>query len=289
VSGSRTSSSATSRPLPLGHAVALGLLHGPTELLPVSSSAHTILVPWLRGWSYGELDPELRKAFEVALHAGAAAALLASLRSRAARKELLGSGRPHGRSALALTLSLGPPVLAGYAFERTIERRLSGPTTIAAGLVAGAIAITLADARPTAGSRSLGEAGARDWLALGMAQTFALAPGVSRSGAVLAAARACGFGRADSCALMRCTALPVLLGASALKSWRLLRDGTPPGSGRALCAGAGVASLSTLASVRALRRARQDRPLWPFSAYRCGLAALVMRRLLRRPAARAGA
>jgi undecaprenyl-diphosphatase len=59
--------------LALEHAVALGLLHGPAELLPVSSSAHTTLIPWLVGWPYAQLDDELRKAFEVALHAGASA------------------------------------------------------------------------------------------------------------------------------------------------------------------------------------------------------------------------
>ena len=64
------------RGLAVRHAVALGLLQGPTELLPVSSSAHTALVPWLSGWDYGELEDELRTSFEVALHAGTAAALV---------------------------------------------------------------------------------------------------------------------------------------------------------------------------------------------------------------------
>ncbi len=67
--------------LSLPHALALGLAHGPAELLPISSSAHTILIPFLAGWPYDELDPELRKSFEVALHAGTAAALLVDLRS----------------------------------------------------------------------------------------------------------------------------------------------------------------------------------------------------------------
>ena len=66
---------------PLRHAVALGLLQGPTELLPVSSSAHTTLIPWLAGWPYAELDAELRKSFEVALHAGAGLALAIDLRA----------------------------------------------------------------------------------------------------------------------------------------------------------------------------------------------------------------
>ena len=75
------------RELPLRHAVILGLLHGPTELLPISSSAHTTLLPWLAGWPYDELDPRLRKSFEVALHAGTAAALLV-------RPPCSASGRP---------------------------------------------------------------------------------------------------------------------------------------------------------------------------------------------------
>ena len=70
--------------LPLRHAVALGALHGPAELLPISSSGHVTLVPWLAGWPYPELDPELRKAFEIALHAGTAAALLIGLRGEVA-------------------------------------------------------------------------------------------------------------------------------------------------------------------------------------------------------------
>src|SRR3954468_5119831 len=106
----------TSRPaegLPLGEAVALGVLHGPAELLPVSSSGHMTLVPWLAGWRYPELEPELRKAFEVALHAGTAAALLLALRSEvgdAAR----GFDR---RRAVLVAGSFLPPALVGYVLE----------------------------------------------------------------------------------------------------------------------------------------------------------------------------
>ncbi len=68
--------------LPVGQAIVLGLLHGPAELLPISSSGHIAVVPWLAGWDYSRLDDELRKSFEVALHTGTAAALLISLRAR---------------------------------------------------------------------------------------------------------------------------------------------------------------------------------------------------------------
>ncbi|MGO9448644.1 MAG: undecaprenyl-diphosphate phosphatase, partial [Solirubrobacteraceae bacterium] len=120
--------------------MALGVLQGPTELLPVSSSGHTTLIPWLAGWSYAELDPELRKAFEVALHAGAGAALAIDMRT-----ELIEATRTlDRRRAAMIALSLLPAAIAGYVLEEPIERRLGGPCSIAAGLIAGAVAMTAA-------------------------------------------------------------------------------------------------------------------------------------------------
>ena len=245
--------------------MALGLAHGPTELLPISSSAHTILIPWLAGWPYVELDPELRKSFEVALHAGTAAALLVDLarveshpglsavldRLMALRGGADGTERAAGaysrpgaatddgphprplafppRQALLIALSFIPPAVVGFTFEQPLQRRLSGLPTIVVGLLAGAAAMALADARPADGVRTLHEAGAADGLLLGLAQTCALVPGVSRSGAVLSAARARGFSRVDSQTLARRTGLPVILGAGALKTGRLLQRGPAAG------------------------------------------------------------
>src|SRR4051794_41781578 len=99
-------------------AAALGALQGVAELLPVSSSAHVAAVPWLLGW------PARDKAFEVALHAGAAAALAPEL-----LRALPGPRTP--------ALSPAPPVIAGYLLERPLEERLSGPGPLAGGLIAG--------------------------------------------------------------------------------------------------------------------------------------------------------
>src|SRR5438128_12334129 len=118
------------RALPLRHAVLLGLLQGPTELLPVSSSAHTILVPLLAGWPYAELDAELRKSFEVSLHAGAALALLL----RAGRDLRERAHRLDRRAVAALALSSAPPACAGLVLQGPIERRLGGPLATAAAL-----------------------------------------------------------------------------------------------------------------------------------------------------------
>jgi undecaprenyl-diphosphatase len=91
-------------------------LHGPAELLPISSSGHVAVIPWLLGWSRAELDPELRKAFEVALHAGTAAALLITL-----RKEVREAVHDLNRRRLALiALSFAPPAVVGYGLERPI-------------------------------------------------------------------------------------------------------------------------------------------------------------------------
>jgi hypothetical protein len=172
--------------LSLHHAVALGLLQGPTELLPISSSGHTVLMPWLAGWPYAELDPELRKSFEVALHVGAGVALAINMRTELAEATL----NLDRRQAAVIALSLAPPAVAGYALRRFIGRRLGGPRSIAAGLLAGAAAMALADARPAGGTRTREDACPHDGLALGLAQAAALIPGISRNGATLTAARA---------------------------------------------------------------------------------------------------
>jgi undecaprenyl-diphosphatase len=259
--------------LPLRHAVALGLLQGPAELLPVSSSAHTTLLPWLAGWPYASLAGERRKSFEVALHAGAALALAVEM-----RRELTAAARGAGaRGAGVLALSLAPAALAGYALRGPIERRLGGPRSIAVGLAAGAVAMTLADARGQERHRE--DVRPADGLALGLAQAIALIPGISRHGATLTAARVRGFDAAGAQALSWQAGLPVIFAAAALSSARALGAEPMAVRGAALAAGGASAFVSTLASARALRGGRlRGRALAPYAAYRIALAALVLTR-----------
>ena len=268
--------------IPARRAIALGLIQGPAELLPVSSSAHLVLVPWLAGWDWDGLDPELRKSFEVALHAGAAAALLVGQR-RVIADELRSFD---ARRAAVLMLSFAPPALVGYTLERSIERRLGGPRTTAIGLLAGAAAMVLADRRPQ--RRGRGEATTLDGLALGIAQAAALAPGVSRNGATLAAARWRCFTREQANLLSRTVALPIIVGAAVLKGARLHGRGTDPSLQKAMGVGVAASFASALASQRLIRQVERDRALWPYAAYRAGLAAIVLarlRRVRRRPQA----
>jgi undecaprenyl-diphosphatase len=261
---------------PLGEALALGALHGPAELLPISSSGHTSLVPWLLGWRYGELDPELRKSFEIALHAGTAAALLITLRGEVGEAvEGL-----NARRLILIVLSFVPPAVVGFTLERPIERRLGTPGTVAAGLLVGSAAMAWADRSPQ--TRGHEEAGAADALWLGVAQSCALFPGVSRNGATLAAARLRGFAREDANRLSRHVALPVIAGATLLKGIRLSKSGLPPSARVPFAAGAAASFASTLGSTWLIRQVERDRSLWPYAAYRAALATAVLARLARR-------
>jgi len=261
--------------IPPRRALALGVVQGPAELLPVSSSAHIVLIPWLAGWDWDGLDPELRKSFEVALHAGAAAALLIGQRQTIA-EELRAFDRRRG---LVLLLSFLPAAAAGYGLERQIEQRLGGPRATAIGLLAGAAAMLVADSRPRL--RGRGEAGPADGLALGVAQAAALAPGISRNGMTLAAARWRGFSRDQANLLSRTVALPIIVGAALLKGVRLGRRGVEPELRRAMAIGMAASFASTLASQRLIRLVERDRALWPYAAYRAVLAAAVLAKLRR--------
>ena len=225
-------------------AFALGLLHGPAELLPISSSAHAGLV-------LQDLPPERRKELEVALHTGTLA--------------VLGLPRP---SAWLVAATI-PPALAGFLLEKPIEERL-GPRSMAIGLVAGGIAMSVSDRRLPKNVEGPGPS-TKVGMWLGLAQACALVPGVSRHGAALTALRALGFSRPRAHELSREAAKPVLLGATVLKAFRV-REGFG-----ALAAAALGSAISTRVARRALAGRGVRAPLWPFAVYRAALAASVWR------------
>jgi undecaprenyl-diphosphatase len=265
--------------LPLEHAIALGAIQGPTELLPVSSSGHLVLVPAMLGWRYRELDPEIRKAFEVALHAGGALALLIGL-----RKEVAEYLRSFGlRNLVTLSVSFAPAAVTALRFERTIERRLGEPEPVAVALLVGSVAMAIADGRPE--ERTRDHAGLGDALVIGAAQAFALAPGISRNGATLTAARWRRFRRADANVISRQIALPVIVGATILKGARLATRTLPEGVGAGMAAGAAAAFGSTLVSMRLITMLERSRSLRPYALYRAALATaalIALRRKARR-------
>ena len=240
--------------------VALGLLQGPAELLPISSSAHVELLPWLLGWRHARLGDEQRKEVAVALHAGTAVALALARGSEAVARPAL------------LAAATAPPALAALVLERPIERRLGGPRAIAGGLLAGSALLLASDRAPA--RRAAPEAGMADALWLGAAQAAALSPGVSRSGATWAAARARGFTRAAATELAAEVALPVLAGATALKGFRLARRRPAGRTAATLAAGTAAATCSTAAALRFERVAALPPAAW--AAYRTALALAVL-------------
>jgi undecaprenyl-diphosphatase len=215
----------------------------------------------------------VRKSFEVALHGGAAIALLIGQRQTIVEELRLFEWR----RALVLSLSFLPAAVVGYTLERQIEQRLGGPKATAIGLLAGAAAMLVADKRPQ--ERGRGDATPLDGLALGVAQAAALAPGVSRNGVTLAAARWRRFSRDQANLLSRTIALPIIVGATILKGERLRRRGASPSLRRSLVLGVGASFASTLASQRLIRLVERDKALWPYAAYRASLAGLVLAKL----------
>ena len=248
----------------------LGAIHGPTELLPVSSSAHTSLARRLCGWR--SLHAEAQNAFDVALHAGTAAALLVAQR-RVVAGELR---RLDGRRAAAIAFSAMPPALAGYLAERAVEEHADRPRMIAAGLVIGSVAMLAADRAPQ--ERERGDVRAVDGLALGLAQAAALFPGVSRTGAAVAAARWRRFTRGEAGLLSRTIALPVIAGAAGLKGVRLHRRAIDRWTWEVIAIGAAAAFASGLVSQGLVGLVDRDRSPWPFAAYRIALAAALIAR-----------
>jgi undecaprenyl-diphosphatase len=255
--------------LGLGEALGYGLLQGPTELLPVSSSGHLVLAPWVLGSDYVNLDPDLRKSFEVALHVGTAVALVIVLRDEVfeAVRDL------DGRRVGMIASSMAPAAAAALGLEKVIEGKLSKPSIVVVGLVAGSAAMAWADGLK--GERDRSTADWRDGLALGFAQALALIPGVSRSGSTIVAARARGFEPLAASELSMHVALPVIAGASILKGVRLKQRGMPKSMRAPFAVGILGAFVSSFASARLIASKNRGRGLMKYVVYRLVLAAAV--------------
>lgn len=218
-------------------ALALGVTQGMTELLPISSSGHLILVPWLGNWHYLETHEAFNKTFDVALHAGTLVAVVAYFWADivAILRAWVGSIRRRSiasqdeRLAWLLLIATIPAALAGAVGESLIEKRLGQPWQIAIALSVFAVVLWLADRLPE--RRSMTSLRYRDALALGFAQMIALVPGVSRSGITITGARLFKLDRDSAARFSFLMLVPVVFGAAALKFVRdiLLGPGLPAG------------------------------------------------------------
>jgi undecaprenyl-diphosphatase len=240
-------------------ALVLGLVQGLTELLPISSSGHLILVPWLGGWTYLEQNDEFNQTFDVALHLGTLIAVvgyfrteivaLASAFLRSIRRRRVAGAEE--RIAWLVAVATIPAALVGAAGEGVIADRLGEPWQIAIFLAVFAIVLWLADRRPE--RRGMDDIGLVAAVGIGLAQSLSLAPGVSRSGITISAGRFLGLDRDSAARLSFLLLVPITFGAIVFKGVTdvLLAD-LPPGTTGPFVVGTLAAAVSGLAAISAL-------------------------------------
>jgi undecaprenyl-diphosphatase len=260
-------------------AVVLGLVQGLGEFLPISSSGHLIVVPWLFGWSEHGL------AFDVALHLGTLAAVLYAfwhdwwrLFTSALRGLREGQvvSNPGLRTLVMLAAASVPAAVVGLLLEAWAETVFRSPLLVA-GTMAG-MGMVLFAADRSAERATADVVGFRDAMLIGLAQSLALVPGVSRSGATISMALFLGYRREEAARFSFLLATPITFGAAALKVPGLLADGGTT----QLWLGMAAAALSGFLAIRVLLAYVRTRDYRPFVAYRLLFAAATLTVLLAR-------
>lgn len=255
--------------------VILAIVQGLTEFLPVSSSGHLVLVPYLFEWA----DQGL--AFDVAVHFGSLAAVCIYFRSDIASliaggMQLLGGKvrTPESRLALAIAIGTVPAALIGLLFASWIEANLRDPGVIVMTLSGFGILMAVAD-RIGRRERSISGVGLRDAVIIGLAQALSLVPGTSRSGVTITAARFLGFGREDAARFSFLLSAPVILLATVYKLTGLILGDAAVAWGQ-LGLGALIACVVAYFSIEFFMRFVTRIGLAPFAIYRLVLAAVIL-------------
>jgi undecaprenyl-diphosphatase len=269
--------------LPNWQALVLGLVQGATELLPISSSGHLILVPWLGDWEYLRENESFNQTFDVALHLGTLvavaayfwrdlvgllAAWLRTLRTRRAETA-------EERLAWFVVVATVPAAIVGYLGEELIAEHLGEPWQIAVVLALFALLLWAADRRPQ--TRGPGSLGVKEALAIGAAQSLALMPGVSRSGITITAGRLLGLDRDSAARVSFLLLVPVVLGAVLLKGVQdVVLGDLPPGSAGPFVVGTLAAAGSGLLAIDGLLGYVRRHDYSLFVLYRLVAAAVVL-------------
>lgn len=260
------------------HAIVLGIVQGLTEFLPVSSSGHLQLVPWLFGWDDFADVPHLEQTFDVALHLGTLVGAVAYFRRDLVRYAVAGLTRPRttdGRLAWLLVASAIPAGITGVLLEETFADL--GDTEWLIGVLLIVFGLVLLGADRLGGNREREDYGPRDALLTGIGQALALAPGVSRSGVTITTARWLGFDRDAAARLSFLMSLPIIAGALAFKSLDVVGD-FPPGFAAAFAWGIVASGITGWFAVWATLRIVRTRSFAPFVVYRviAGVAVLLI-------------
>jgi undecaprenyl-diphosphatase len=264
------------------HSIVLGIVQGVGEFLPISSSAHLILVPWLLGWDDGGL------IFDIALHAGTLISLLVYFRKewveflkaifKITPKDLFSPNQianPQSRIALYIIYATIPGAIMGLLLEKKAEHAFRAPTLIATTLAVMGLVLWFFDKKGKK-TKSLEQMNFKDSLMIGIAQGFAVIPGFSRSGVTISTALGEGYDREASARFSFFLSMPIIAGACILKLRHLTgADLTPE-----FLAGIAAAAISGYFAIGGLIKMLQTRSYGAFAIYRIavglGIWALVL-------------
>ena len=260
----------------LFQAFILGVLQGATEFLPVSSSGHLVLVPWLLNWTASSL------AFDAVVHWGTAVAVIAyfwrnwvTLASAFIKATILKSPDHKSGARMVWFILLGtiPAALLGYLLDDFFEAMFGRPT-VAAGFLLVTATLLAASERMGRRERDLDTLDWLDALLIGLAQALAIFPGISRSGSTIATGLARGLRRESAAQFSFLIATPVILGAGLLKVLDLAQAGGLAAQAPALVVGFVTAGAVGLGCIHFLMHYLQRRSLYPFAIY-CAAAGII--------------
>jgi len=263
-------------------ALLLGIVQGLTEFLPISSSGHLIIVPWLQDYTFLEDHEAFNKTFDVALHAGTLVAAIAYFRHevvtftvaflRSARRRAIAT--VDERIAMAIAVGTIPAVIAGGLGSSFIEDHLGEPWMIGIQLIVFGALLGWADRLPEA--RDFDQVRIGDGLKVGLAQVLALAPGTSRSGITITAARYLGFDRDTAARISFLLLIPAVAGATVYKAYEVAKDGLPDGVAGPIIVGTIASAVSGYIAIAWLLRLLRTHSYRPFVLYRYFAGAFVL-------------
>lgn len=265
-------------------ALLLGIVQGLTEFLPISSSGHLIVVPWLQDYTFLLEHPGFNKTFDVALHAGTLIAAVAYFRREvvyltrgfltAVRRRAIETSEQ--RLSVAIAVGTIPAVIAGGLGAGFIADHLGEPWMIAIQLILFGALLLHADRLPQ--GRNLESSSLRDGWYIGLAQVLALAPGTSRSGITITAARYLGIDRDSAARFSFLMLIPIVAGATVFEAASSIHEGMPSGVAGPMIVGTLAAAVSGYLAIAFLLRLVRTASYAPFVHYRyaAGLAILLV-------------
>jgi undecaprenyl-diphosphatase len=264
--------------VPILHAIVLGIVQGLTEFLPISSSGHLIIVPWLFGWDDFAGDPGLEKTFDVALHIGTLVGAVAYFRHdlvRLGKAALTAPRSTDGRLGWLLLVSTVPAAITGALLADFIEENTGQIWLIAVMLIVFGFVLLWADR--LGGRRTIDEYRLRDALLMGAGQALALQPGVSRSGVTMTVGRFLRFDRDAAARVSFLMSLPIIAGAIVFSGVDVMTEGGIPDDMVAPFIWGIVASgISGWFAVWATLRIVRTHSFMPFVIYRWALGGLLL-------------